>query len=103
MGEDIKDPADIRVAHLAGQPDLLAEALHHLGFRAPDRANQLEGDLFFEQLIGSPVDFAHASVGDVRGDAEPVTEEGSWFEPRRSGERRRRGLEEGAKTVEAIE
>jgi hypothetical protein len=73
------------VAHLAGELNLLLEAIELLLRRGARRSNGLQRDVRVQLSVFDLVDFTHAAAGDEADDAVAIADDIVGREDRRSG------------------
>ncbi len=77
---DVVHPADVPVGDLAGQLDLVAEALDDLEVGGDLRLEELEGDDLADLAVVGLVDGAHTALADLLDDLEAAGEGGAPLE-----------------------
>ena len=82
---DVVHPADVPVGDLAGQLDLVSEALDDLEVRGDLGLEELEGDDLADLAVVGLVDHAHAALADLLDDLEAAGERGAPLEAPRGG------------------
>ncbi len=78
----VVDLTDVRVAHAAGERDLLFESLHPRRVGGAVGGQELEGDRLPERLVLDLIHLAHPALAELRYDPVAVGDDIARFEPR---------------------